>query len=89
MISKCQFCDYQRETPLNTNILYLMQDVPGEDYMLWIERLLKDNGLRDYNSVKIHMGRMHKEQTYKYIQPYHILDDTERELINKRERIYT
>jgi hypothetical protein len=59
-----------------------MKDAPAEDYLIWMQRLIADSGLSDYNSVKIHMGMKHKDETYKYISPVTILDDAERAYID-------
>ena len=83
MITKCRFCSYNRRTKLNRDIIYLMQDTPPEDYTLWIRRLIGDYGMFDYHSVKIHMGKKHKAEVYKYIEPEHIFEEAEKAYINQ------
>ena len=85
MITKCRFCDYQKATPLDLGILAKVSDIniPLEDYHLYMRELVSD--IRDYNSVKIHMGRMHKAQTYKYIMPESIFEPKEKEVMDSAE----
>jgi hypothetical protein len=84
MISKCQFCDYQKESNFDDSILKKIAEpnIPVEDYMLFMERLVDKFGIKDWTSIKIHMGIKHKGKTFKYISPILILSDSERELIN-------
>jgi hypothetical protein len=84
MVTKCRFCNYSKETKLSRAILSVIADkeLPEEDYMIWIERLIKHHGLKDYTSVKIHMGIKHKEDTYKYISPVLLYDAVEKKIIN-------
>lgn len=86
MIIKCPFCEYSKpDEPLNIDIIKILheEDLPTEDYMLWIERLLKGHGIKSYNGVKIHIGRKHKELAYKYISPRYVLSKAEKEAINE------
>lgn len=85
MVTKCRFCDFYRETKLSRKILNKLAepDLPEEDYMLFMERLVKGSTLKDYTSVKIHMGMKHKEDTYKYISPITLLDPIELKIIGK------
>jgi hypothetical protein len=71
MITKCQFCNYQKETPLSLIILEVASDntLPEEDKILWIQRLVKVSGNADWSGVKIHMGMKHKDETYSGIWP--------------------
>ena len=64
MITKCNYCDYQRSTPAPENLLRVAYNEPenSEDKALWMERLIKTMGFADFHSVKIHMGRKHKGQ---------------------------
>jgi len=82
MITKCLFCSYNKSTPLSKPILNILLDknTPEEDYNLWLKRMLKNHGYRDYLSVKIHMGMKHKKEVYKYIAPDIELEDWEKEL---------
>lgn len=86
MITKCRFCDYSRETPLSIPILeqVMLAEKQNnyEDQVLWMERLFKTAGFKDYNSVKIHMGIKHKEDTYKYISPNNSFSKAEAAVIN-------
>lgn len=84
MIVKCQFCEYQREQKLSLDILRVLAepDLPEEDYLLWMLRLVKHSGLTSYNSVKIHMGRKHQDKTFKYIQPAYELNTNEAKIIS-------
>lgn len=84
MVTKCRFCSFSRETKLDRKILNKIADkeTPEEDYYIWLERLLKKAGLKDYISVKIHMGMKHKEDTYKYISPINLLDPIEKKIID-------
>lgn len=86
MITKCRFCNYQKEKDLSKDILKVLADkhLPHEDYMLWLERLVKTQGLEDYRSVKIHMGIKHKHVVYEGIVPELELSEREVELINPR-----
>lgn len=79
MILKCLWCDYQKEKPLSQAILNILaeEDLPQEDYNLWLERLVVDNGSKNYASVKIHMGKMHKESHFKFCAPEIILSPEE------------
>ena len=84
MITKCRFCDYQKEESLSIPILKTLTDkeLPEEDWILWVRRLVETNGYKSYNSVKIHIGMKHKEDTYKYISPVHIFSEAEKKIIN-------
>lgn len=45
-------------------IKVVLQQENDEDYILWMERLMKDSfkryGTKSYNGVKVHIGRKHK-----------------------------
>lgn len=84
MILKCRFCEYSKQENLSHDILKILADpeLPTEDYMLWMDRLMKTNGLSAYRSVKVHMGRMHKDDTYMYISPDMALSTGELAIIN-------
>lgn len=84
MITKCRFCEYSKESKLSHDILRVIvsNDLPEEDYFLWVRRLVATLGNRDYNSVKIHMGIKHPTETYKYISPATICDEEEKAIIN-------
>lgn len=61
MITKCNYCDYQKSTPAPENLLRVSYNEPeGKEKAIWMERLIKTMGFSDYHSVKIHMGRKHK-----------------------------
>jgi hypothetical protein len=85
MITKCQFCDYYKDTPLSLIILEVASDpeLPEEDKMLWIKRLAESSGTVDWNGVKIHMGKMHKDKTYFGIWPITIWSEEEVNLIER------
>jgi hypothetical protein len=40
------------------------EDMATEDLILWFQRMMAEHGTHDWNSVKIHMGRMHKGDAY-------------------------
>lgn len=85
MITKCRFCDYQKSTPLSIPILEIMveEDLPMEDWLLWCRRMVETVGIKDYNSVKIHMGIKHKKDVYKYMSPDAEFEPFELVIINK------
>lgn len=85
MITKCRFCDYQKETPLPEAILTILasDDLASEDYVLWFQRLIAVHSTHDWNGVKVHMGRMHKGLTYYGIWPDMDYSDIERPLVTK------
>lgn len=85
MIYKCRFCEFSKEEKLSHNILKVLSDkeLPHEDYMLWLRRLIDNNkNFKNYNGVKIHMGMKHKKDTYKYISPEIQFDKAESKIIN-------
>ena len=82
MTFKCPYCSYTKpDRPLSRPILELMNkpDLPDEDYALWLERLIMTHGFTDYHGVKIHMGHIHKDMTYKYDSPEFIFNPIEEE----------
>jgi hypothetical protein len=83
MITKCRFCEYHKETELSKPIIKVLFDteLPHEDWILWMQRLVQTHGTKDWNGVKIHMGRMHKDQTYYGIWPETELSNKEHQLI--------
>lgn len=85
MITKCHFCDYHKETPLPEAILTVLasDDLATEDYILWFQRLMAVHSTHDWNGVKVHMGRMHKELTYVGIWPDMDYSENERPLVAK------
>lgn len=84
MITKCRFCDYERSTPFSLDILRvaISTDIE-EDMALWMKRLIKTHGIKDWASVKIHMGRMHKENAYAGMWPDCEFSPEEKAVINK------
>ena len=86
MITKCRFCDYQSvDEPLSIPILEVLteKDMPQEDYVLWMKRLLKGLSLKSYSGVKIHMGRMHKDEAYYMMSPDHIFNKAEKKALEE------
>jgi hypothetical protein len=83
MITKCCFCDYQKERKLSKPILEVMADpeLPAEDYNIWMERLVRENSTENYSSVKIHMGMKHKDKTCKGIAPALLFDEEEQKKV--------
>jgi hypothetical protein len=84
MLTKCRFCEFSRDTPLSKPILKVLteEDLATEDLILWFHRLMKAHSFGSYNGIKVHMGRMHKEEAYYGIQPRIEYDDWERDQIN-------
>ena len=87
MILKCQFCDFHRERPLNKELLAKLgePDLPHEDYLLFVDRMMRESDSNAYWGVKVHMGRMHKADSYYGIVPEISMTDEEREIINQHE----
>lgn len=87
MITKCRFCDYSKETPLSLAILEVMvkllEEGNIEDFNLWAKRAVKLSDIKDWDSVKIHMGMKHKGETYKGIWPNAEFSEEENEVINQ------
>lgn len=62
MTINCPYCVYCKNKPLPEFILTILSDpdLPSEDYILWMSRMMKQVGFNSYASVKVHIGRMHK-----------------------------
>lgn len=85
MITKCNYCEYHKETDAPENLLRLSakEDQPEEDKLLWIDRLVRTMGYKDFDSVKIHMGMKHKGQFSKGERPTTIWTARELEIISE------
>jgi hypothetical protein len=84
MITKCRFCEFRRETPLSVAMLELLQEeLPEEDFLLWLERLVASTGNKDWDGVKVHMGRMHKADAYYGMWPDTFFSDDETIMVDK------
>lgn len=84
MVFKCRVCDFRRETLLPYNITNMLatQDMPTEDFMLWLQRMIMETGTSGFNAVKIHMGRMHKDFVYYGIWPTMFYSESEKEVMD-------
>ena len=63
MITKCPYCDYSypnQVIPMPMLLDASRPDLPQEDFMLYMERIIRYNGLNHYAGVKVHIGRKHK-----------------------------
>lgn len=88
MITKCNYCDYQKSTPMPENLLKVAYTEPedSEDRALWMERLVITMGFSDYHSVKIHMGRKHKALVQKNESPRGIFEEHEIKIMESIEK---
>lgn len=90
MIYKCRFCDFSRKAEMSLDGLKgyakLGEDSPIEDIALWMERAHgpADNWFGALNGVKVHMGRMHKEETEYGLMPEMKLEDHERAILEAK-----
>ena len=85
MVLKCPHCQFEKpDVPVGKNILKVLADpqLPLEDYLLWIERLVTMYGISAYQGVKIHIGIMHKNQGN---DPMFVLTEEESKIINVAE----
>lgn len=80
----CRFCDFYRVQELSKPILDVIEspEMPAEDIMIWTERLIKQGGTKAWSGVKVHMGRMHKDETYYGIWPELIYSEEEMRVFN-------
>ena len=66
MVTKCPYCDYRKpDEPMSLDLVKVVTEQDNqEDYMLWMERLLRNSfkryGTKSYSGVKVHIGRKHK-----------------------------
>lgn len=79
MITRCRFCSFQKESPLSRDILELLvsDDLPPEDYLLWLKRLITQFGNQDYHSIQDHMEVRHPDFVYRGILPDNDYSDWE------------
>jgi pyruvate-formate lyase-activating enzyme len=92
MITKCNYCDYQRTTHAPISLLQVSANEfvnETEDAYIWMNRLVKTIGTKDYASVKIHMGRMHKDKVKKYEMPKGIWEADELAILEKEFNLET
>lgn len=94
MIYKCRIhtCNFRREIPLDINILTQItqkKDMPIEDYFLYMQKLFTESGSKGWSGVKIHMGRMHKDDAYYGIWPELEYSDGEKVLMESFEYNFT
>jgi hypothetical protein len=85
MITRCPYCSYAKpEQPLSLPILAVLNepDLPEEDRMLWTHRLVMHQGLKDYRSISVHVGMMHKDKPNIVV---HDLTEQEQDIINKAQ----
>lgn len=89
MIIKCCFCNYRKEATLNEDMLAILseEDLPTEDFLLWMKRIFRANIFNVLNGVKIHMGRAHKDQTYFGIMPDFELSPNDNNILSKAIKV--
>lgn len=82
---KCRFCEFSRPQKFSRDIVEVIADpsTPQEDRYLWQKRFAMTSGTRGWNGVKVHMGRMHKEDAYYGMWPDVIYTEDEIELMKK------
>lgn len=92
MITKCNYCDYHRTTHAPKSLLQVSANEfanETEDAYIWMNRLVKTIGIKDYASVKIHMGRMHKDKVKKNEMPKGVWEADELAILEKEFNLET
>lgn len=86
MVTKCKFCDFSYTAELDIDLLKKAARACNrqivEDMVLFMGKLFKDGYYHDYNGVKIHMGKMHKDDNYYGISPDYEFSDFEKQIID-------
>lgn len=78
---RCHYCEYQYAAIPPMAILQVMAapDIPYEDYMLWMDRLMIYMGPRQFKAMAIHYDVKHK-----YLGGLFdiVLDDSEKQILH-------
>lgn len=85
MITKCRFCDYSKDRPLDKDILDAMADgqLPAEDYHVWLQRLVRSYGFVEYIDVGTHIAIEHEDTYGGNSRPDTEFSEEESDLISK------